>query len=225
VQGTAIVGVLGLTVGTTGASEKGLKRAGVTDYGVVYLHPGHHAGYYPGAKPIQFKLIYSRKDGRVLGAQAVGEEGVDKRLDVVATMIQMGGTVDDLAEAELCYAPQYGAAKDPVNVAGMMAGNALRGDMPLADWEKVRSGNVVVLDVRESGEFEQGHIEGAINLPLSELRRRLDEVPRGRELYLYCAAGQRAYFAQRLLLQEGFDAKNLSGGYATWTALRDAGLL
>jgi NADPH-dependent 2,4-dienoyl-CoA reductase/sulfur reductase-like enzyme len=212
VQGTAIVGVLGLTVGTTGASEKGLKHAGVTDYGVVYLHPGHHAGYYPGAKPIQFKLIYSLKDGRVLGAQAVGEEGVDKRLDVVATMIQMSGTVDDLAEAELCYAPQYGAAKDPVNVAGMMAGNALRGDMPLADWEKVRSGNVVLLDVREPGEFEQGHIEGAINLPLSELRRRVGEVPRGRELYLYCAAGQRAYFAQRLLLQEGFDAKNLSGG-------------
>jgi NADPH-dependent 2,4-dienoyl-CoA reductase/sulfur reductase-like enzyme/rhodanese-related sulfurtransferase len=225
VQGTAIVGVFGLTAGTTGASEKGLKRAGVTDYGVVYLHPGHHAGYYPGAKPIHFKLLFSLGDGRVLGAQAVGEEGIDKRLDVIAAMIQMGGTVHDLAEAELCYAPQYGAAKDPVNVAGMMAGNALNGDMPLADWMKVRSAGILLLDVREPQEFADGHLDGAINVPLSQLRRRIDEVPRGRELYVYCAAGQRAYFAQRLLLQRGFDAKNLSGGYETWIALRDAGLV
>lgn len=225
VQGTAIVGVMGLAVGSTGASEKGLKRAGITDYGVVYLHPGHHAGYYPGAKAIHLKLVFSRGDGRVLGAQAVGEEGVDKRIDVIATMIQMGGTVDDLAEAELCYAPQYGAAKDPVNVAGMMAGNALRGDMPLADWSKIRSGAPLLLDVREPHEFARGHLDGAVNVPLTQLRQRIGEVPRGRELYVYCAAGQRAYFAQRLLLQSGFDAKNLSGGYATFTALRDAQLV
>jgi NADPH-dependent 2,4-dienoyl-CoA reductase/sulfur reductase-like enzyme/rhodanese-related sulfurtransferase len=223
VQGTAIVGVLGFTAGTTGASEKGLRRAGVSDFGVVYLHPGHHAGYYPGARPIHLKLIFSRGDGRILGAQAVGEEGVDKRLDVIATMIQMGGTVHDLAEAELCYAPQYGAAKDPVNVAGMMAGNALRGDMPLADWRAVGVAPATLLDVREPDEFAKGHLEGAVNLPLSELRKRVDEVPRDGEVWVYCAAGQRAYFAQRLLRQRGIDAVNLSGGYATWLALKEAG--
>jgi len=225
VQGTAIVGVLGITAGTTGASEKGLRRAGVSDFGVVYLHPGHHAGYYPGARPIHLKLIFSRGDARILGAQAVGEEGVDKRLDVIATMIQMGGTVHDLAEAELCYAPQYGAAKDPVNVAGMMAGNALRGDMPLADWRAVATTDAYLLDVREPDEFGKGHLAGATNIPLSELRKRVDEVPRDREVWVYCAAGQRAYFAQRLLRQSGVDAMNLSGGYTTWRALQDAGEL
>jgi NADPH-dependent 2,4-dienoyl-CoA reductase/sulfur reductase-like enzyme/rhodanese-related sulfurtransferase len=225
VQATAIVGVLGLTVATTGASEKGLRRAGVTDYGVVYLHPGHHAGYYPGATPIHLKLLFSREDGRILGAQAVGQEGIDKRIDVIATMIQMRGTVRDLAEVELCYAPQYGAAKDPVNVAGMMAANALRGDMPLADWSAIGRTSAVLLDVREPDEFARGHLEGAVNLPLSELRRRVGEVPRDRELWVYCAAGQRSYYAQRLLMQRGLDVKNLSGGFTTYTMMREAGLL
>ena len=223
VQGTAVVGVMGITAGTTGASEKGLRRAGVTDYGVVYLHPGHHAGYYPGAHPIHLKLIFSRGDGRILGAQAVGEQGVDKRLDVIATMIQMGGTVHDLAEAELCYAPQYGSAKDPVNVAGMMAGNALRGDMPLADWKELRSTKAWLLDVREPDEFARGHLDGATNVPLSQLRKRESEVPRDREVWVYCAAGQRAYFAQRLLRQRGVNALNLSGGFTTWQSMHDAG--
>ncbi len=225
VQGTAVVGVMGITAGTTGASEKGLRRAGVTDYGVVYLHPGHHAGYYPGAHPIHLKLIFSRGDGRILGAQAVGVEGVDKRLDVIATMIQMGGTVHDLAEAELCYAPQYGSAKDPVNVAGMMAGNALRGDMPLADWKGLRSTKAWLLDVREPDEFAKGHLDGATNVPLSQLRKREGEVPRDREVWVYCAAGQRAYFAQRLLRQRGVNALNLSGGFTTWRSMHDAGEL
>ena len=225
VQGTAIVSVLGLTVATTGASEKGLKRAGVTDYGVVYLHPGHHAGYYPGATPIRLKLLYAGGAGHVLGAQAVGHEGIDKRIDVIATMIQMGGTVYDLAQTELCYAPQFGAAKDPVNIAGMMATNALRGDMPLADWSQLGSTPAVLLDVREPDEFARGHLEGAVNLPLSQLRKRIDEVPRGRPLWVYCAAGQRAYYAQRLLMQQGWDVRNLSGGFTTYTLLREAGLL
>jgi rhodanese-related sulfurtransferase len=225
VQGTAIVGVLGMTAGITGASEKGLKRAGVNDYGAVYLHPGHHAGYYPGAHPIHIKLIFSRGDGHILGVQAVGEEGVDKRLDVFATMIQMGGTVHDLAEAELCYAPQYGSAKDPVNVAGMMAGNALRGDMPLADWSALHTANAMLLDVRDPDEFEDGHLPGATNIPLPQLRLRESEIPRDREVWVYCAAGQRAYFAQRLLRQRGIDAWNLSGGYATWRALHVAGVV
>jgi rhodanese-related sulfurtransferase len=138
-------------------------------------------------------------------------------------MIQMGGNVHDLAEAELCYAPQYGSAKDPVNVAGMMAGNALRGDMPLADWKALPSTTAYLLDVREPDEFAKGHLAGATNLPLSQLRKREAEVPRDRQVWVYCAAGQRAYFAQRLLRQHGVDAFNLSGGYTTWKALHDAG--
>ncbi len=138
VQATAVVGVFGLTVATTGASEKGLRRAGVTDVEKVYLHPGHHAGYYPGATPIHLKLLFAPSDGRVLGAQAIGLEGVDKRIDVIAMAIQMGATVRDLAEAELCYAPQFGGAKDPVNLAGMVAVNHLDGLMPLGRLERAR---------------------------------------------------------------------------------------
>jgi NADPH-dependent 2,4-dienoyl-CoA reductase/sulfur reductase-like enzyme/rhodanese-related sulfurtransferase len=224
VQGTAVVGVFGMTVAITGASEKGLRRAGGIAYAVVYLHPGHHASYYPGAHPIHIKVIFALPDGRLLGAQAVGGDGVDKRIDVVATMIQMRGTVYDLAEAELCYAPQYGSAKDPINVAGMMAVNALRGDMPLADWTRLREGDPLILDVRERSELDSGAIEGAVNLPMSSLRHSLEALPRDREIWLFCAAGQRAYFAQRLLLQNGYRAHNLSGGYQTYAAMREAGL-
>ncbi len=221
VQGTAIVGVMGLAVATTGASEKALQRAGKHDYQVVELHPGHHAGYYPGAKTMHLKLIFAM-DGKILGAQAVGTEGVDKRIDVIATMIQMGGTVRQLANLELCYAPQFGTAKDPVNVAGMLAVNVLDGDMPLGDWRDVAKPDQVLLDVREPHEFARGHIPNAVNVPLSQLRARLDEIPRDRPVLVYCAVGQRAYFAQRQLLQHGVDAKNLSGGYASWQARRAA---
>lgn len=217
VQATAVVGVLGLTAAATGATEKGLRAAGRADFHCVYLHPGHHAGYYPGAQPLHLKLLFGN-DGRILGAQAVGGDGVDKRIDVIATMLQMRGTVDDLAEVELCYAPQFGSAKDPVNVAGMMAQNVLRGDMPLADWSQVTSPEHLVVDVREPEEFAAGHVPGAHNWPISTLRARARELPRERPIWLYCAAGQRAYFAQRLLMQLGYDAKNLSGGYKTWLA-------
>jgi rhodanese-related sulfurtransferase len=225
VQATAVVGVLGLTVASTGASEKGLRRAGATGFEKVYLHPGHHAGYYPGAQPIHLKLLFSRADGRVLGAQAVGGEGVDKRIDVIATAIQFGGTVHDLAEAELCYAPQYGAAKDPVNLAGMIAANVLAGDMELAAWERLAETDALIVDVREPDEFAAGHVPRAINLPLSELRERHAELPRDREVWLCCGVGQRAYYATRFLAQHGFRARNLSGGYATWRALSAAGQL
>jgi NADPH-dependent 2,4-dienoyl-CoA reductase/sulfur reductase-like enzyme/rhodanese-related sulfurtransferase len=225
VQATAVVGVFGLAVASTGASEKGLRRAGVTSFEKVWLHPGHHAGYYPGARPIHLKLLFSVPDGRVLGAQAVGPEGVDKRIDVIATMIQMGGTVRDLAEAELCYAPQFGAAKDPVNLAGMIATNHLDGGMPLADWRELRVGERLVVDVREPDEFAAGHIAGAINLPLSQLRPRHVELPRDRALAVYCQVGQRGYYAVRFLLQHGYRAANLSGGWATYQALRTAGAL
>jgi NADPH-dependent 2,4-dienoyl-CoA reductase/sulfur reductase-like enzyme/rhodanese-related sulfurtransferase len=224
VQATAVVGVLGLTVASTGASEKGLRRAGVTDFQTVYLHPGHHADYYPGARPIHLKLVFSVRDGRILGAQAVGREGVEKRIDVLATAIQLGGTVHDLAEAELCYAPQFGAAKDPVNLAGMLAQNVLNGDMPVADWRALHQTDAFVLDVREPAEFTAGHIPDAVNVPLSQLRHRYGEVPKNRNIWICCGVGQRAYYATRFLTQHGYRAWNLPGGYATYLAMRDAGL-
>ena len=225
VQATAVVGVLGLTIATTGASEKGLQRAGVTRYEKVYLHPGHHAGYYPGARPIHLKLLFAVPDGRLLGAQAVGFEGVEKRIDVIATAIQFNGTVHDLAEAELCYAPQFGAAKDPVNLAGMLAENVLSDDMPLADWAALDRTSAFVLDVREPHEFAAGHIPQAVNLPLPELRTRYRELPRDRDLWICCGVGQRAYYAIRFLTQHGYHARNLSGGYTTYKDLRAAGLI
>lgn len=224
VQATAVVGIFDLTVASTGASEKGLLRAGIDSFETVHLHPGHHAGYFPGAQPIHLKLLFSRADGRILGAQAVGLEGVEKRIDVIATAIQFGATVHDLAEAELCYAPQYGAAKDPVNLAGMIAVNALAGDAPLADWQRLEEPDHVVVDVREPQEYEAGHIPGSVNLPLSQLRSRHGELPRDRELWMCCAVGQRGYYATRFLAQCGYRVRNLSGGYTTYMHRRDAHL-
>jgi NADPH-dependent 2,4-dienoyl-CoA reductase/sulfur reductase-like enzyme/rhodanese-related sulfurtransferase len=224
VQGTAICSVFGLAAAITGASEKSLKRAGITDYEVIYLHPGQHAAYFPGASPIHLKVLFRRSDGRLLGAQACGEQGVDKRIDVIATVIQKEGTVFDLEEAELCYAPQFGAAKDPINMAGMMGANILRGDVQNAAWGTLRSNGALLLDVREPDEFESGHIPGARNIPLPELRQRLNELPASREIRLYCGVGQRAYYASRLLKQRGFRVQNLSGGYKTYLSYRNAGM-
>lgn len=225
VQGTAICGVFGCAAALTGASEKSLQRAGITDYSKLYLHPRQHAAYFPGARPMHLKLLFRAGDGRLLGAQAVGEEGVDKRIDVLSLAIQMGATVFDLEEAELCYAPQFGAAKDPINLAGMSASNTMRGDAPLASWPGLGSNGFLLLDVRDEDEYKQGHIPGAKNIPLGELRRRLSELPRDREIRLYCAAGQRGYYASRLLAQHGLRAQNLPGGYQTYLSFRDAGLL
>ncbi|MCX6968155.1 MAG: FAD-dependent oxidoreductase [Verrucomicrobia bacterium] len=216
VQGTAICGVFDLAVASTGASEKALQRAGITDYEKIYLHPNHHVGYYPGAKSINLKLIFRKSDGHLLGAQAVGEAEVARRIDVIATAMQLGGTVYDLEEAELCYAPQFGGAKDPVNFAGMIAANALRGDNPLADWNQLGTDGAFLLDVRDPDEFEEGHIPGASNLPLNELRTRMGELPREREIAVYCGVGQRAYYATRILLQNGYRARNLTGGIRTY---------
>ncbi|MBI2943252.1 MAG: FAD-dependent oxidoreductase [Candidatus Wallbacteria bacterium] len=225
VQATAVCGAFGLTAALTGASEKSLRRAGITTYEKVYLHPSQHAGYYPGATPIRLKLLFDPKDGRLLGAQAVGDSGVEKRIDVLAMALQMGATVHDLAEAELCYAPQYGSAKDPVNLAGMVAVNALEGLAPLARWEDVQPGNTFLLDVREPAEFAAGAVESAHNVPLGQLRDRLSELPRDRELLVYCGVGQRAHSACRLLAQNGFAVRNLSGGFLTWRAYQAAARL
>jgi rhodanese-related sulfurtransferase len=222
VQPTAICGVFGLAVASTGASEKSLRRAGVTDYEKIYLHPGNHASYFPGAKPINIKLIFHKPDGRILGAQAVGDADVDKRIDAIAAAIQFGGTVFDLEEMELCYVPQFGGAKDPVNYAGMIAANHLRGDLPLADWKQLAAGAELLVDVRDANEFQTGHVPGAINLPLNQIRHRLGELPRDREVWLYCGVGQRAYYAARVLMQNGFHVKTLPGGFCTYNLIQSS---
>jgi rhodanese-related sulfurtransferase len=169
--------------------------------------------------------LFSVPDGRILGAQAVGREGVEKRIDVIATAIQFNGTVHDLAEAELCYAPQFGAAKDPVNLAGMLAQNVLNGDMPLADWDQLGHTDALLLDVREPEEFAAGRAPGFTNLPLSQMRQRCGELPKEREIWVSCAVGQRGYYATRFLAQHGHQPRNLSGGYTTYQAMKAAGLV
>jgi rhodanese-related sulfurtransferase len=215
-QGTAICGIFDLAVASTGASEKVLQRAGITDYEKTYLHSGHHAGYYPGAEKIHLKLIFRTSDGLLLGAQAVGKAGVDKRIDVVAMAIQKGATVFDLEEAELCYAPQFGTAKDALNFAGMIAANHLRGDDPVLHWNCPSLAEHELLDVRDPDEFAAGHAPGARNIPLNSLRSELAQLTKDRRLAVYCAVGGRAHAAVRLLRQHGFDAVNLSGGYTTF---------
>lgn len=217
-QASAVCGFFGLTAALTGATEKGLQRAGIEDFKAVYLHPNQHAGYYPGARPIHLKVLFRASDGLLLGAQAVGEEGVDRRIDVISMAIQMGATVFDLEEAELCYAPQYGSAKDPVNMAGMVASNVLRGDVELASWSELDTTSAFLLDVREVEEFRDGAIGGAVNIPLGKLRGRVSELPRDREIWVYCRAGHRSYYACRFLAQNGFRVRNLSGGYRTYRA-------
>ena len=209
-QGTSIIQLFGAAAAWTGASEKSLRRVGDSDYERVYLYPNSHAGYYPGAKPIAMKVLFRRSDGRLLGAQAVGEDGVDKRISVLALAIQLGATVYDLEESELCYAPPFGSAKDPVNFAGMIAAGVLRGDMPVSHWHTVGDG--FILDVREPVELAVEQVPGAVNIPIGQLRSRLHELPRDREIHVLCRSGQRAYTATRCLLQNGFDAHVISGG-------------
>jgi len=214
-QGTAIIGLFDGTAAWTGVSEKTLKRLGDEDYEKVYIFPNSHAGYYPGAKPIAMKFLFRKSDGRVLGAQALGEDGVDKRISALAGLIQMGATVYDLEETELCYAPQFGSAKDPVNFCGMVAAGMLRGDMPISHWNE--TGDGVVVDVREPVELAAEEVEGVVNIPLSQLRGRLDELPRDKTIHVFCRSGQRSYYATRVLLQNGFDVKNISGGVLSRT--------
>ena len=214
-QGTAIIGLFEGTAAWTGVSEKTLKRLGDEDYEKIYLYPNSHAGYYPGAKPIAMKVLFRKSDGRLLGAQALGEDGVDKRISALAGLLQMGATVYDLEESELCYAPQYGSAKDPVNFSGMVAAGVLNGDMPISHWQEMGEG--MLLDVREPFELAVENVEGAVNIPLGQLRTRLDELPRDKTIHVICRSGQRAYYATRLLLQQGFDARNVSGGMLSRT--------
>ena len=219
-QGTSICKVFELAAGSTGANEKTLRRLG-RPYRKVYLHPADHATYYPKAYPVSLKVLFRPEDGKLLGAQAVGVHGVDKRLDVFSTALHAGLTVYDLEELELCYAPPYGSAKDPVNYAGFIAANALRGDVELAYAEDVLSlkPGQAVLDVRTRAELEGGRIPGAVNIPVDELRDRLSELAQDKEWLVTCRVGQRGYIACRILRQHGFRCRNLTGGFLTYQSV------
>jgi rhodanese-related sulfurtransferase len=219
-QGTGVVGVFDLTLAMTGPSEKVLRREGIA-HEKIYLHPLHHAGYYPGAERIALKLLFDPQSGKILGAQAVGKAGVEKRIDVLALAIQKGATVFDLEEAELCYAPQYSSAKDPINMAGFVAGNILRGDVVPADWVQwkrlaAEGKTPVTLDVRPPSMVATEAIPGTIRIPLPELRARLDELPRDGEIWIHCGMGQTSYYAARILAQRGFQVRNILGGIASY---------
>lgn len=214
VLGTAIVKAFELTAASTGLNEKTLKRLG-RPYRTVTVHPGHHAGYYPGASPMTLKLLFG-EDGQVLGAQAVGKAGVDKRIDVIAAVIRMKGTVDDLAELELSYAPPFSSAKDPVNMAGFLAQNVLAGLTDVIGFDELERRDpdrVMLVDVRNPAECGGGMVEGAVNIPLDELRDRLGEIDRDKEVWVYCQVGLRGYLANRILAQHGFRVKNVTGGW------------
>ncbi len=225
-QGTAIVKVFDMTGGGTGANEKSLQREGIP-YRKIYLHPSGHAGYYPGSAPMHMKLLFAPDDGgKLLGAQVVGYDGVDKRLDVLATAIRAGMRVHELETLELAYAPPYGSAKDPVNMAGFIATNLLQGDLELwyaEDYpERTKSG--MILDVRSAPEYDAWHIPGAVNIPLGKLRGNLDQLPRAQPILVYCKVGFRSYLAYRLLKQRGYDVKTLAGGTTTFCSYHGTGI-
>ena len=216
-QGTAVAKVFELTVASTGNSERLLKQAGI-EYETIHIHPNSHAGYYPGASPIALKLLFGI-DGKILGAQAIGTEGVEKRIDVIATAMRFGARADQLASIELSYAPPYSSAKDPVNMLGYTADNILSGKVATFQWSQVEeliSNNAFLLDVREEFELATGTIESSHHIPLNQLRQRLGELPKNQPIYVYCQVGHRGYNAARILSQAGFDVKNLDGGYKTY---------
>ncbi|MBI9020382.1 MAG: DsrE/DsrF/DrsH-like family protein [Verrucomicrobia bacterium] len=216
-QGTAICKVFNLAIGMTGLSEKVARRENIA-FEKVYVHPASHASYYPRAAPLSLKMLFDPENGKVLGAQAVGSDGVDKRIDVLAVAIRAGLTVYDLEEMELSYAPPFGSAKDPVNYAGFVAANVLRGDVKLCHVEDVQSlaSNQKLIDVRTVDETAAGTIPGAKHIPLEELRDRLGELDKEKENLVFCRVGQRAYLACRILEQKGFQSRNLSGGFTTY---------
>lgn len=217
--GTAILKAFDLTVASTGLNERQARAAGF-DVVSTITHSGSHAGYYPGAQPISLKLVYTTA-GQLLGAQAVGREGVDKRIDVIATALQAGWCAPQLADLELAYAPPFGSAKDPVNIAGYVAGNTLDGSHPVVTWQAIRDLDrdvVQLIDVRTAPEVAQGSIPGARHWPLDTLRERLHELDPARDVVVFCQVGLRGYLAGRILMQHGFTVRNLTGGYRTWSA-------
>ena len=219
-QGTSVCKIFDLTAATTGLNEKMLKRAKI-DYEKIYIHPASHAGYYPGATQMSMKFIFDPKSGKVLGAQAIGANGVDKRIDVIAVALRAGLTVHQMRDLELCYAPPFGSAKDPVNYAAFVASNILDGDMKVCHIDDALNlkENQIIVDVRTTEEIEAGTIPGAINIPLDDLRARIDELPKNKEILITCQVGQRGYLACRILSQNGYNCANISGGYKTYKAV------
>jgi CoA-disulfide reductase len=219
--GTSIAKVFDLTVATTGNNEKRLKQLN-TEFKAIHIHPASHAGYYPGAEPIALKLLFNPATGKILGAQAVGMDGVDKRIDVIATAIKGELTVFDLTEVELSYAPPYSSAKDPVNMAGYVASNIMNGDVETVQWheiDEIVSQNGLLIDVREPIEREMGFIKGSVNIPLGDLREQLDRLPKNEIIYVSCQVGLRGYLASRILSENGFNVKNLDGGWKTYSSV------
>ena len=213
-QGTAILKVFDLTAAMTGASEKALSKTDI-EYEKLYLHQANHAGYYPGAKPLHIKLLFGKPEGKVLGAQIVGADGVDKRIDVFVVAIRAGMTVFDLQELELAYAPPYGSGKDPVNIAGFAAANILDGTVKIKHFTELQEDDFI-LDVRTPAEFARSRIPNSKNIYVNELRSKLDELPKDKTINVYCTVGFRSYIACRILMQNGFIARNLSGGLITY---------
>jgi NADPH-dependent 2,4-dienoyl-CoA reductase/sulfur reductase-like enzyme/rhodanese-related sulfurtransferase len=221
--GTGIIGAFGMAAALTGITEGLAERMGI-DYKAIHLHPSSHAGYFPGAERISLKVLFDPTSGKLLGAQAVGKDGADKRIDIIATAIYAGLSVNDLMNLELAYSPQFGSAKDAINHAGYVGNNVMENKSPNVHWNQLDSEldrGVKVLDVRTQAEFERGHIPGAILAPVDELRDRLDDLV-GEEYVVHCAVGQRAHTAIQILKSKGIRASNLSGGYTTWKFGQDA---
>ncbi|WP_345241414.1 CoA-disulfide reductase [Pontibacillus salipaludis] len=219
--GTSIAKIFDLTVAATGKNEKQLKAMGLP-YEAIHIHPGSHAGYYPNATPLSMKLLFHPIEGTIYGAQIIGKEGADKRIDVLATAIKGGLTVMDLPDLELAYAPPYSSAKDPVNLLGYVASNIVEGEVEVVHWDEmdgIAHAAGMILDVRTSKEFNNGAIHNAVNIPLDDLRDRLNELPKNESITVYCQAGLRGYVATKLLEQHGFRVKNLEGGYKTYSSV------
>jgi rhodanese-related sulfurtransferase len=217
-QGTSIVKIFDLAVASVGKNEKVLKREGIA-YEKVYVHTASHAGYYPGAEIVSLKMLFSPETGKILGAQAAGKDGVDKRIDVLAVAQRAGMTVEQLQHLELTYAPPYGSAKDVINQAAFVANNILKGDATPIHFDEIDNltEDQILLDVRNPGELENvGFIEGAINIPVDQLRGRMNELPKDKEIVIYCQVGLRGNVAYRQLVNNGFKARNLIGGYRTY---------
>ena len=222
--GTVIIGAFGFALGITGLSERAAVKAGIK-HQVIHVHPNNHAGYYPGASRLSLKVLFDPETGRILGAQANGEDGVDKRIDVIAAAMHAtenhgGLNIDDLMDLELAYAPQFGSAKDPINIAGYVGNNVFNGTTPTLQWhelETARAAGAQVIDVRSGGEHGAGNIPGTLNIPVEELRDRLDEVQL-EDVVVYCQVGQRGHIATQILKANGANVRNLDGGYLTWSA-------
>ena len=216
-----------MTVASTGMTEQMARQKGI-DCDKVHLSSASHAGYYPGSSMISIKVLFERGTGRLLGGQFVGFEGVDKRCDVLATAIRAGLKATDLTRLELCYAPPYSSAKDPVNMAGFVMENILTGKVVNAHWtdlSAVDHSTSLLLDVREDDQYDEGHVEGVVHIPLHELRARIGELPDDKEIYVHCHSGLRSYVGCRILTGHGIRCRNLSGGWRLYDALRQAGLM